>query len=289
MKLYDCFCMFNELDIIEIRLNELYNVVDYFIIHESTKSHTGKPKKLYFAENMKRFAKFKDKIIYRCINDTPDYFEYLNPKEAKDEWQRMVFEKINRENFWDKNQLPYSRDAYEKESIVRSMSGLNDDDIVMFSDADEIPRGEAVAYIKENFEPDSIYHLQQKHFWFYFNCLRNDIWNGNILLSFNNFKKNSVINLRKWRKGYMVANSGWHFSFMGGAEDVKEKIQNYGEQTINIKEITDNTEAFIQSCIKNNHDFYNNPCQFTITPVNYNTHPKYLVDNLDKFERYIIY
>ena len=51
MKLYDCFCMFNELDIVELRLNELYDVVDHFIIHESTRTHTGKPKPLYFAEN----------------------------------------------------------------------------------------------------------------------------------------------------------------------------------------------------------------------------------------------
>jgi beta-1,4-mannosyl-glycoprotein beta-1,4-N-acetylglucosaminyltransferase len=287
MKLYDAFCMFNELDIIEIRLNELYDVVDYFIIHESTKSHTGKSKRLYFAENMERFEKFKDKIIYRCINDTPDNYAFLNPREAKSEWQRMVFDKINRQDFWDKNHLPYSRDAYEKESIIYSMYNLDEDDIVMFSDADEIPNANTVEYIKDHFDIHSIYNLTQKHFWFYLNCMREDVWIGNTLLSFKNFKENSVINLRKWRRGAMIPDGGWHFSFMGNPEIVKQKIQNYGEQSINTNNVTDNMGDFIKDCIKNNHDFYMNPCKFNIVPLTYGTHPQYLINNQDKYKELI--
>ena len=37
-KIYDCFNFFNELDILELRLNILYDVVDYFIIVESNKT-----------------------------------------------------------------------------------------------------------------------------------------------------------------------------------------------------------------------------------------------------------
>lgn len=287
MKLYDCFCMFNELDIIEIRLNELCNVVDYFIIHESTKSHTGKPKKLYFAENAARFNKFKNKIIYKCIDDTPDEFYHLSLLDAKDDLQRIVFDKINKETFWDKNHLPYSRDAYEKESIIRSMGNLNNDDIIMFSDADEIPNANTVSFIRDCFDPEQIYNLSQKHFWFYLNCLREDVWYGNTILSFEKFKKESVNNLRKWRRGYRVANGGWHFSFMGGSDIVKEKIQNYGEQSINTNSITDNIENFIESCISKNHDFYYNPCKFDIVPISPDNHPLYLVNNQNKYSKYI--
>lgn len=285
----DAFHMFNELDIVELRLRELYDTVDYFIIHESTRTHTGFPKPLYFKENLNgRFKKFWKKIIYRTIDDTPDNFLYLNPDEAKDEWQKIVFEKVNRDIFWDKHHLPYSRDAYEKESIIRSMEFLHDDDIVMFSDADEIPNHLLVENIKNFFNPHEIYNFQQYHYWFYFNCLRPDKWMGNILLSFKQFKKRSVCSLRKYREGIALQDAGWHFSFMGGANKVKEKITNYGEQSINRPDVTTNMKEFIDDCITNKHDFYGNFCNFEIIPIDCAwKHPDYLRYNQDKFKEYI--
>ena len=46
MKVYDCFTFFNELDLLEIRLNELDNVVDYFVLVESKRSFQNKPKEI---------------------------------------------------------------------------------------------------------------------------------------------------------------------------------------------------------------------------------------------------
>ena len=38
--IYDCFTFFNELDILELRLQLLYDVVDKFVLVESTKTHS---------------------------------------------------------------------------------------------------------------------------------------------------------------------------------------------------------------------------------------------------------
>ena len=46
-KIYDCFNFFNELDILELRLNILYDYVDYFVIVESSVTHSGQPKPFY--------------------------------------------------------------------------------------------------------------------------------------------------------------------------------------------------------------------------------------------------
>jgi len=75
--IYDCFCFFNELEILELRLNILDSVVDKFVICESTVTHTGQPKKMYFEENKDRFSKFLHKIIHLKISDTPDDFVNL--------------------------------------------------------------------------------------------------------------------------------------------------------------------------------------------------------------------
>lgn len=44
VMIYDCFPFFNELDVLEIRLNVLYDTVDYFVITEADKTHTGRHK-----------------------------------------------------------------------------------------------------------------------------------------------------------------------------------------------------------------------------------------------------
>jgi beta-1,4-mannosyl-glycoprotein beta-1,4-N-acetylglucosaminyltransferase len=63
MKIYDGFLFFNELDLLEIRLNILNDVVDYFILVESSKTHSGLLKSYIFEENKERFSKFLNKII----------------------------------------------------------------------------------------------------------------------------------------------------------------------------------------------------------------------------------
>ena len=67
--IYDCFTFFNELDILEIRLNTLYDTVDYFVIAEANKTHTGKEKDYVFEKNQARFSNFLDKIIYIKVDD----------------------------------------------------------------------------------------------------------------------------------------------------------------------------------------------------------------------------
>jgi hypothetical protein len=70
MKLYDCFLFNNELDLLEIRLKYLWDVVDIFVIVESDTTFAGKEKPSYFQENIKRFewAKSKIKHIVRKVD-----------------------------------------------------------------------------------------------------------------------------------------------------------------------------------------------------------------------------
>lgn len=68
-RIYDCFTFFNELDLLELRLNELASVVDYFVIAEATHTFTGKPKPLHFKENAARFEAFLPRIIHIIVED----------------------------------------------------------------------------------------------------------------------------------------------------------------------------------------------------------------------------
>lgn len=64
LKVLNAVLMSNELDLLEIRMNELDSVVDYFLIVESNATFTGLRKETYFAQNRERFSKFQHKIVY---------------------------------------------------------------------------------------------------------------------------------------------------------------------------------------------------------------------------------
>ena len=68
---YDCFQFFNELDILKLRLHVLSDVVDRFVISESTVTFSGDPKPLFYEENKEQFQEFQDRIIHVVVDDTP--------------------------------------------------------------------------------------------------------------------------------------------------------------------------------------------------------------------------
>jgi beta-1,4-mannosyl-glycoprotein beta-1,4-N-acetylglucosaminyltransferase len=67
MKVIDCFLFSNELDMLEIRLNELNDKVDKFLICESRETFAGKPKELVYEKNKDRFSQFEEKIIHLVV------------------------------------------------------------------------------------------------------------------------------------------------------------------------------------------------------------------------------
>ena len=92
MKIVDCFTFYNELDLLTYRLNLLDNIVDYFIIVESTHTHVGKEKTLFFNENKHLFQKFTNKIIHIIVDDFPH--KYNNVAIAKDKvWENEFFQR----------------------------------------------------------------------------------------------------------------------------------------------------------------------------------------------------
>lgn len=84
---YDCFVFFNELELLELRLEELSDVVDRFVLVEGTKTFRGKKKPLYFEDNKERYSKFLNRIIHIRVDDFP---ESTNPWELEYHQRNMI-------------------------------------------------------------------------------------------------------------------------------------------------------------------------------------------------------
>ena len=131
---YDCFQFFNELDILLLRMHILNDVVDKFVISESTVTFSGDPKPLFYEENKDMFKEFEGKIIHNVVYDTPMDCD------------------------------AFTRDHHQKCAVGRGIAGCKDDDIIIFSDVDEIPNVETLKKILPDIEPGKIYMLAQRLF-----------------------------------------------------------------------------------------------------------------------------
>ncbi len=61
MKIIDTFMFNDELDLLESRLEYLYDHVDHFVLVESNVTHRGAPKTIFYSLYKDRFEKYQDK------------------------------------------------------------------------------------------------------------------------------------------------------------------------------------------------------------------------------------
>jgi beta-1,4-mannosyl-glycoprotein beta-1,4-N-acetylglucosaminyltransferase len=281
-KIYDCFNFFNELDILEIRLNTLYEYVDYFVIVESNVTHSGEEKPFYFEENKEKFSKFLDKIISYKVYDTPTDFVNLNFSEDNTLMLINGFIEKQTNRFNRATQPDYGRDFFQKECVRRPLVNCSDEDIIIISDADEIPNPEILKNLKNLNLENTIYSLNQTTYYYYLNLLKQKDWYGSRVSLYKNIKNLSFNEVRGDDSlSKKIDNGGWHFSFQGGKEMVKTKIQSYSARDL----VNNHVLSQLDNNIDNNIDPF---FRGTLTPVNIdNTYPNYVLNNLDKFKHMI--
>ncbi len=267
-KIYDVITCFNELDLISLRMEILNDSVSYFVINECPLTFSGKEKPLFFWENRDKFTKFSNKIIHHVFDEE---------KEGWDQWDR---------------------DREHKNGAMKALTNLDDHDIVVYSDADELWNPKTIEF--SNINEDTLYICMQKTFYYYLNTEwynvntpNINVWRGSKYSSYKLLKQHSFDTFRNW-DSYFHKNTifnkeyincgGYHFSFLGGSENIKYKIDSYGHQELNVPFVTDN----IQNNIDNLQDpFFRQSFGIRKIPINKETHPQYLLDNLEKYSQYI--
>jgi beta-1,4-mannosyl-glycoprotein beta-1,4-N-acetylglucosaminyltransferase len=276
MKIYDCFNFFNEYDILEIRLNILYDYVYKFVIVESNKTHSGIPKPYNFEENIERYSKFLDKIIYIKLDNVPDDFSNLQKNE--DIIYNNIVDLINTTTCFNKYTQPfYGRDFFQKEAIKYGLVDCEDDDIILSSDCDEIPNPEIFNTILNY---DIFYGLKQITYYYYINNLKEKDWIGTRMGKFKYLKDYSFNELRLFNKN-IIENGGWQFSYIGDVDFIKTKIKSYSAQEFN--------NQYILSNIENNLKYNIDPLgRGNLIKVKIDeSYPKFILNNLEKYQHLI--
>lgn len=294
-KVFDTFMFFNELDLLEIRLNILDPYIDFFVISESTQTFSGKSKILYYKENKARFAKFHHKIIHQVVDDTPDDFSDFTPKHNYyTNWNQSYPHKSNCIPL-KKLSVDFQREVYQRDSVINPLLGLaSDDDVIIMSDLDEIPHPNKLNYAFSNLNNESMIHFKQKWFMYYLNNYCEKDWFGSHICLMGYLKKHSVDLLQYHKEdsnmqsgGLVINDGGWHFSFLGGEEAVREKLDAYsyqGGRTARFLALWDKIfKGRIKRKIENNEDIFLTNRVFKKVFID-NSFPDYIINNIDIYD-----
>jgi beta-1,4-mannosyl-glycoprotein beta-1,4-N-acetylglucosaminyltransferase len=219
-RVIDAFPFWNETDMLELRVATLEGLVDLHIAVASEVTHAGK----------------KNEMQYEGI-PRPEYVKIaVLPVERVLEGEGIPATR--------------RREMRQRNGIidVLKMMALKPDDVVLVSDADEIPHPHVVSYIKEHGVPDGhVAVFMQRLCYYDLNTSRGYVWQGTRAVRYSDLLALSPHVVRyglgahdaHYPKYVAVHNAGWHLSYFGGPERVQQKMKNFLHQELVTDENTD--------------------------------------------------
>ena len=289
MTVYDCCMFLNENDLYEIRLNEHWDFVDKFIVVEAGETHTGLKKPLNF--DHARFEKYKEKIVYVSFDNFEDEMkkhpELLDYEATKDRGKDHVAEDWTRDHF----QANYF-------NVVLAQLGAQDHDIVYVSCLDEIIKKSAFEESLTRFadkearyggglRPIFGFHLYLYAYKFNLLFLHCDNHIAGMITEYETLKKilPATIRNRSMATHPHIRNGGWHFTFLDNTDGemvlAKQRSWAHSKDRDHRKPKFEHENK--EEAMKRFWEDY----KTTVVPITPETHPKYIVDNLDKLQDFI--
>ena len=151
-RVWDAFTFFNELLVLEVRLSTLDAVVDTFVIAEASKTHSNQAKALVLADIFRDpqhpLHRFAGKVRVVEVRDLPD---------SADAWQLEEF---------------------QRNALARGLANAADEDVVIVSDADEIPSPASIRALAEcdGWGEDGPVHFYTRFYNFRFAWIFEALW-----------------------------------------------------------------------------------------------------------------
>ncbi len=132
---------------------------------------------------------------------------------------------------------------------------LNDDDIIIVSDLDEIP--DRNIFKNQKINNDELLHCSQDFYYYNLNVKIYRKWIGSKLLNYytyvkyfdrkpNHLRDNSKCTNKNFTTLY-IEKGGWHFSYFGNINFIKNKLRNFAHHECQIYANDDH----LKTCINN--------------------------------------
>ena len=252
----DCTMFHWEFDLLELRMKELWNVVDYFIVTESVCDHRGKERDLLLSNNIDKFNWASNKLIVNVSE---------KPTDAQSTWD---FEK-------------YQRQCSVLDAI--NILSLKDNDFLLISDIDEIFRPNIVRAMAKQ---SGRFVIHMPMYYYYVNLFVQD-WYHPKASSLKTLSDPNDMRTGTENNFHYISNGGWHFSYLGSPEQIQYKLKTFAHDEFDSEEYTniENIKNSINSKEDLFHRFGNN--KFKIQKID-SSWPTYILENINKYKEFII-
>lgn len=225
MKIIDAFIFFDEIDLLKIRIEYLYEYVDHFVICESIYTHSGLPKKLNYLSHEEKFSEWADKIIY--IKYEPDL---------------LGLNFSSKPTSYDPEAPQWKIENGQRNYLLSELRKFNDNDYAIVCDVDEIWHPKVSNDLHAGSLGFDIARLEMEFHYYYMNCIgvgtANSIWSAPFFSRIGVIRNGNDLNkLRTHANLPCIEKCGWHFSYLGGVEKIQKKISSFAHQEFNNDEI----------------------------------------------------
>ena len=266
-KLIDCVTFFDNNYIFDFRYNVIKNYVDKFIVCESLFDHKNNPKKINFDPENK--YKNNQKIIHLILKKS-----------------------------FPRNTNPWQNQAIQREYILQNLNFADKDDLIFFSDPDEIPNPKLLS----NFILKKKYGIFLQSFYNYKFNLYNPYetpWEGTKVCKKKDLRSIDFMREKIKRKnlGYkfyridkeknieIFENGGWHFNNLMSPENISKKLKTFAHSEYSGDEFS--SIEVIKNKIEKKIDLFNRGEKYNHVKLD-DTFPEHLLNNLDKYENFIL-
>jgi hypothetical protein len=260
VKVFDGFTFDDELELLRVRMQLLRAVVFRFVVVEASLTHAGQPKRLVFQDNRALFSEYEAQVLHVALDSLPRQPDACLPGNAScsygAHWQREGSQR---------NAIMAAIEQYCAQHAASSAAlACSDEDIVLVSDVDELPRPQAVQQLAHcaGFDFPVALHMRMHYYTL------NSVWldeEGNpwpwshakaAPLSLMRLPQHSPYALRLNSPPPRMAlqHAGWHLSYFGGVATIMKKIRHLAHQENNRPEVLQ--ERHILRCITQHADLF---------------------------------
>lgn len=249
----DIFTYNGEAEMLDLHLNILAEYVDKFVIVESTKTFTGKDKKLYYPEVMLHYTNLP--IRYYVVDEDDEDLWELAKKSPNT---------LGAEH--------WKREFVQKESIKKAINDFSDDTLCFIGDVDEIWRPNIL--LEDNLPKKLKLDVST---YFVNNRSTEQFW-GTFVCTYGFLKDKCINHLRSSTEFRTADSYGWHFTSMGGIEEFKRKLEDsYTEESYYTEQVKNNIDKNygISDFLGRGFGFWKGE----------STLPEYLLNNREKYAK----
>jgi beta-1,4-mannosyl-glycoprotein beta-1,4-N-acetylglucosaminyltransferase len=218
---------------------------------------------MYFAENKERYNRYLDKIIYIPVHIDANKYDWAHD-------QAKGFSNAS-----------WQVENCQRNAILNGLKDVPNTAVVMISDLDEIPNRDAIPRAIRMLEQRLAVSLETRQFYYNLGQCLVEPWPATVVVKKQILNHASPQQLRDTKNGnVLIKKGGWHLTYFGNVDAIRNKIMNFAHQEYNNEAFTD--PSYIEQRVQNGKELYGR--QFPMVRVT----PREFPENfLNCFDRYL--